>query len=388
VVSVTVHSVDAGAAIGAASATAASKVRTPIEYLPRNVSRLNAAVIGYQPRFGVRQHGASSMLGFGKKRQSGSGDGQGRSGGWLQRLRSGLRKTGSGISGLFLGRKSIDEDLLEELETLLLMADVGVDATQRIIDDLTARLRRSELADAAALHRALRENMLAILEPVSEPLVIDAARQPFVILTVGVNGVGKTTTIGKLARHYQQAGHRLLLAAGDTFRAAAVEQIKVWGERTGIPVISQPTGSDAASVVYDAHAAARARGADLLIADTAGRLHTQSNLMDELRKIHRVLGKQDDTAPHEVLLVVDAGTGQNALAQARQFRDAVGVTGVVITKLDGTAKGGVIFAMAEQLGLPIRFIGVGEGVDDLRPFDAESFVDALLADAVGPADSA
>jgi fused signal recognition particle receptor len=328
------------------------------------------------------------MLGFGKKRQSESGDGQGRSGGWLQRLRSGLRKTGSGISGLFLGRKSIDEDLLEELETLLLMADVGVDATQRIIDDLTARLRRAELADAAALHRALRENMLAILEPVSEPLVIDAARQPFVILTVGVNGVGKTTTIGKLARHYQQAGHRLLLAAGDTFRAAAVEQIKVWGERTGIPVISQPTGSDAASVVYDAHAAARARGADLLIADTAGRLHTQSNLMDELRKIRRVLGKQDDTAPHEVLLVVDAGTGQNALAQARQFRDAVGVTGIVITKLDGTAKGGVIFAMAEQLGLPIRFIGVGEGVDDLRPFNAESFVDALLADAVGPADPA
>ncbi len=348
-------------------------------------------MIGYQPVFTTpvwaQQRGASSMLGFGNKQQPGTADRQ-NGGGWLRRLRSGLRKTGSGISGLFLGRKTIDEDLLEELETLLLLADVGVEATGRIIDDLTARLRRAELTDAAALHRALRDDMLAILEPVSEPLAIDASRKPFVILTVGVNGVGKTTTIGKLSRHYQDAGHRLLLAAGDTFRAAAVEQIRVWGERTGTTVVSQPTRSDSASVVYDAHAAARARGADLLIADTAGRLHTQSNLMDELRKIRRVLAKQDDSAPHEVLLVVDAGTGQNALAQARQFRDAVGVSGIVITKLDGTAKGGVIFAMAQQLGLPIRFIGVGEGVEDLRPFDAESFVDALLAEAVDPADDA
>jgi len=301
--------------------------------------------------------------------------------GWLTRLRDGLRKTGDGLAGLFLGRKAIDDELLEDLETRLLMADVGVEATQRIIDDLTARLRRNELADAGALYRALREDMLAILEPVDHPLAIDSARRPFVILTVGVNGVGKTTTIGKLAHNYREAGRDVLLAAGDTFRAAAVEQLKVWGERTGIPVISQPTGSDAASVVYDAHQAAIARDTDLLIADTAGRLHTQSNLMEELKKIRRVLGKQDDTAPHEVLLVVDAGTGQNALSQARQFHEAVGVTGVVITKLDGTAKGGVVLAMAQQLALPIRYIGVGERAVDLRPFDAGEFVDALLAAA-------
>ncbi|WP_440996126.1 signal recognition particle-docking protein FtsY [Arhodomonas sp. SL1] len=307
--------------------------------------------------------------------------------GWLARLRDGLRKTGGGLAGLFLGRKSIDDDLLEELETRLLMADVGVEATQRIIDDLTARLRRNELADAGALYQALREDMLAILEPVNQPLTVDPARRPFVILTVGVNGVGKTTTIGKLAHNYRETGHGVLLAAGDTFRAAAVEQLKVWGERTGIPVISQPTGSDAASVVYDAHQAAIARGTDILIADTAGRLHTQSNLMEELKKIHRVLGKQDDSAPHEVLLVVDAGTGQNALSQARQFHEAVGVSGVVITKLDGTAKGGVVLAMAQQLGLPIRYIGVGERAEDLRPFDAGEFVDALLA-AAGDAETA
>ncbi len=323
------------------------------------------------------------MLGFGKKRSSGNEEQT--SNGWMRRLRDGLRKTGSGLSGLFLGRKAIDDELLEDLETLLLTADVGVAATTRIIDDLTNRMRRSELADAAALHRALREDMLAILEPVSRPLVIDPAQQPFVVLMVGVNGVGKTTTIGKLARHYREQGHRPLLAAGDTFRAAAVEQLQVWGERTGSPVVSQPTGSDPASVVYDAHAAARARGADLLIADTAGRLHTQSNLMDELRKIRRVLGKQDADAPHEVLLVVDAGTGQNALVQARKFGEAVGVTGVAITKLDGTARGGVVFAMAEDLGLPIRFIGVGEGAEDLRPFDAATFVDALLAEGMEPA---
>ncbi|WP_018716577.1 signal recognition particle-docking protein FtsY [Arhodomonas aquaeolei] len=308
--------------------------------------------------------------------------------GWLQRLRAGLRKTGEGLSGLFLGRKTIDDDLLEDLETRLLMADVGVEATQRIIDDLTARLRRRELGDANALYHALREDMLAILEPVSAPLAIDPAHRPFVILTVGVNGVGKTTTIGKLASHYRGAGHGVLLAAGDTFRAAAVEQLRVWGERTGIPVISQPTGSDAASVVYDAHQAAIARGNDILIADTAGRLHTQSNLMEELKKIRRVLGKQDDTAPHEVLLVVDAGTGQNALAQARQFHEAVGVSGVVITKLDGTAKGGVVLAMAQQLGVPIRYIGVGERAEDLRPFNAGDFVDALLADTVEDGDAA
>lgn len=308
-------------------------------------------------------------------------------GGLFGRLRRGLQKTGSGIGQLFLGRKQIDVDLLDELETLLLTADVGMEATTRIIDDLTARLKRNELTDTTALQAALREDMLAILEPVAEPLSIPKQDNPFVILTVGINGAGKTTTIGKLAAHYQQDGQRVILAAGDTFRAAAVEQLQTWGERTQTPVISQPTGADSASVIYDAHQAALARGADILIADTAGRLHTQDNLMEELRKVARVLGKQDETAPHEVLLVLDAGTGQNALAQAEQFRNAVNVTGLVLTKLDGTAKGGVIFAMAQRLGIPVRYIGVGESVDDLRPFDAEAFVDALLEQAnVEPVD--
>lgn len=302
--------------------------------------------------------------------------------GLLQRLRRGLKRTGGGIGQLFLGRKRIDADLLDELETLLLMADVGMEATTRIIDDLTARLKRNELADTEALHQALREDMLSILQPVAQPLELPVQDKPVVILTVGVNGAGKTTTIGKLAEQYRHQGHRVILAAGDTFRAAAVEQLQTWGERTGTPVISQPTGADSASVVYDAHQAAIARGADILIADTAGRLHTQGNLMEELRKIRRVLGKQDEEAPHEVLLVLDAGTGQNALTQAEQFRQAVDVTGIALTKLDGTAKGGVIFAMAQRFGIPVRFIGVGEGVDDLRPFDAEAFVDALLDQAV------
>ncbi|HET8700946.1 MAG TPA: signal recognition particle-docking protein FtsY [Nitrococcus sp.] len=296
------------------------------------------------------------------------------------RLRSGLRKTGSGFSTLFLGRKTIDDELFEELETLLLMADVGVEATRRIIDNLIERLRRNQLSDAMALQQALRDDMIEILAPCARPLVIDS--RPYVILTVGVNGVGKTTTIGKIGRRLRDNGYDVMFAAGDTFRAAAVEQLKIWGERSHIPVIAQPTGSDAASVIYDAHQAAFARGTGILIADTAGRLHTQSNLMEELKKIKRVLGKQDASAPHEVLLVVDAGTGQNALAQARQFHAAVGVTGIAITKLDGTAKGGVIFAIAQQLGLPIRCIGVGEQVEDLRPFAAEEFVDALLAGPV------
>ena len=307
--------------------------------------------------------------------------------GVLQRLRRGLRRTGGGIGELFLGRKRIDADLLDELETLLLMADVGMEATTRIIDDLTARLKRNELADTEALHRALREDMLAILQPVAEPLAVTGQGKPFVVLTVGVNGAGKTTTIGKLAEQYRNDGQRVILAAGDTFRAAAVEQLQAWGERTATPVISQPTGADAASVVYDAHQAAIARDADILIADTAGRLHTQGNLMEELRKIHRVLGKQDAAAPHEVLLVLDAGTGQNALAQAEQFLEAVAVTGIALTKLDGTAKGGVIFAMAQRFGIPVRFVGIGEGVDDLRAFDAAAFVDALLDQAVTGSDA-
>ncbi len=335
------------------------------------------------------------MLPFRRKRPADSADSKPQAApaeepreGLLGRLRRGLQRTGSGIGQLFLGRKEIDAELLDELETLLLMADVGIEATTRIINDLTARLKRNELGDTNALHTALREDMLAILNPICAPLQIPQQDKPFVILTVGINGAGKTTTIGKLASRFSNEGHRVLLAAGDTFRAAAVEQLQTWGERTGTPVISQPTGSDSASVVYDAHQAAIARGADILIADTAGRLHTQDNLMEELRKVHRVLGKQDDTAPHEVLLVLDAGTGQNALAQAEQFRNAVGVSGLVLTKLDGTAKGGVIFAMAEKLGIPVRFIGVGEGVEDLRPFDAEAFVDALLEQTHGESESA
>ncbi|MRH78128.1 signal recognition particle-docking protein FtsY [Spiribacter sp. C176] len=298
--------------------------------------------------------------------------------GFFSKLRAGLKRTGSGLGQLFSGRQSIDADLLEELETHLLMADVGIEATTQIIDDLTARLKRNQINDPDSLRTALREDMLAILEPVAQPLVIPQQKQPFVILTVGINGAGKTTTIGKLAAKLKQDGHRVVLAAGDTFRAAAVEQLKVWGERTDIPVISQPTGSDSASVVFDSHQSAIARGADVLIADTAGRLHTQANLMDELRKIARVLGKQDENAPHEVLLVLDAGTGQNALAQAEQFSEAVNVSGFVLTKLDGTAKGGVIFAIAKRFGIPVRFIGIGEGVEDLRTFNAEAFVDALL----------
>ncbi len=301
--------------------------------------------------------------------------------GLLARLRAGLSRTRSGLTGglagLFRGRKVLDDDLMEELETRLLTADVGVETTRRIIDDLTTRISRKELADPEALYQALKQEMLAILEPVSRPLEIGEQR-PFVILMVGVNGAGKTTTIGKLAKKLQNGGLSVMLAAGDTFRAAAVEQLQTWGERNGVPVIAQHAGADSASVIYDALQAARARGIDVLIADTAGRLHTQSNLMEELKKVKRVMGKLDPDAPHEVMLVLDAGTGQNALRQAREFHEAVGVTGITLTKLDGTAKGGVIFAIAGELGIPIRFIGIGEGIDDLRPFDAAEFVEALF----------
>ena len=302
--------------------------------------------------------------------------------GLLSRLRAGLAKTrrglSDGVSGLFLGRKRIDDDLLEELETQLLMADVGVEATQQIIRDLTQRVARRQLADAAALVAALKDDMKAILAPCVAPLTIAGGNQPFVILMVGINGAGKTTTIGKLARRLQEEGHRVMLAAGDTFRAAAVEQLQIWGERNAVPVISQRQGADSASVVFDALQAAQTRGADVLIADTAGRLHTQSNLMEELKKIKRVLAKLDSRAPHEVMLVLDAGTGQNALNQALQFHEAVGLTGIALTKLDGTAKGGIVFAIASRLGIPIRFIGVGEALEDLRPFDGDEFVDALF----------
>lgn len=313
--------------------------------------------------------------------------------GFFGRLKRGLGRTSdsftAGMGNLFLGRKTIDADLLEELESQLLMADVGIEATSEIISHLTARVSRKELSDPEALMQALRDELHSILVPCEKSMDIGAAvkagpsgasgtKAPFVILMVGVNGVGKTTTIGKLARRFQEEGRSVMLAAGDTFRAAAVEQLQHWGERHDVPVIAQHTGADSASVIFDALQAATARGVDVLIADTAGRLSNKSHLMDELSKVVRVMGKLNPEAPHEVMLVLDAGTGQNALAQAAQFRDAVGVTGLTLTKLDGTAKGGVIFAIARRLGLPIRFIGVGESALDLRPFVAEEFIQALF----------
>jgi fused signal recognition particle receptor len=325
-----------------------------------------------------------NIFGFGKsKNQDSKAPGEGTSGGGLlARLRAGLARTRANLSDalgdLLSGRRQIDDELLDELETLLLTADVGVDATRRIIDNLSARVRRRELADPAALGAALRAQLAEILRAVDKPVAEAPAGRPLVILMVGINGAGKTTTIGKLARRYKEAGHSVMLAAGDTFRAAAVEQLQTWGERNGIPVIAQSSGADAASVIYDALAAATARKADVLIADTAGRLHTKGNLMDELAKISRVMKKIDPTAPHEVMLVVDAGNGQNALSQAIEFNNAVGLSGITLTKLDGTAKGGIVFAIAERLAVPIRFIGVGESIEDLRPFDADEFVKALF----------
>ena len=303
--------------------------------------------------------------------------------GIFNRLKAGLAKTGStitsGMGNLVLGKKAIDDELFEELENRLLMADVGIEATTRIIDSLTDQVKRNKLSDAEHLYQALGETMVDLLTPVNQPLEIDKSAQPFVILVAGINGAGKTTSIGKLAHHYQNEGYSVMLAAGDTFRAAAVEQLQAWGERNNVPVISQGSGADSASVVFDALQSAQARGIDILIADTAGRLHTQDNLMEELKKIKRVMGKLDETAPQETLLVVDGGTGQNALRQAVAFNEAIGLTGIAITKLDGTAKGGIVFALAEKLGLPIRFIGVGEKLEDLRAFDAGEFVEALLA---------
>ena len=304
--------------------------------------------------------------------------------GFFARLKQGLSKTsaslGEGMASLFLGKKAIDDDLLDELETRLLTADVGVEATNLIIGNLTQKVARKQLTDSDALYASLQAELSALLKPVEQPLVIPAQNKPFVILVVGVNGAGKTTTIGKLAKKLQSEGKKVMLAAGDTFRAAAVEQLQVWGERNRIPVIAQHTGADSASVIFDAVQAATARGFDVLIADTAGRLHTKDNLMEELKKVRRVIGKLDDTAPHEVLLVLDAGTGQNAINQAKQFNQTVALTGLALTKLDGTAKGGVIFALAKQFSLPIRYIGVGEGIDDLRTFEAEPFVQALFAE--------
>jgi fused signal recognition particle receptor len=303
--------------------------------------------------------------------------------GFFTRLRTRLNRGNSwlnyDLADLFRGRV-IDAAILEELETRLLTADVGVAATERILGELRRRVARRELTDGAALLQALRESLTAILAPCAKPLVIDPARKPFVILVVGVNGSGKTTSIGKIAQRCAAEGRSVLLAAGDTFRAAAIEQLKVWAERSGADFAAQLPGADPGAVVFDALAAARARGSDVLLADTAGRLHSQSHLMEELKKVRRVIQRAEPGAPHEVLLVLDANQGQNALAQARQFGAAVGVTGLVLTKLDGTAKGGIVVAIAEELRIPIRFIGIGEGGDDFAEFDASAFARALLGD--------
>ncbi|UZW62384.1 signal recognition particle-docking protein FtsY [Lysobacter enzymogenes] len=301
--------------------------------------------------------------------------------GWRERLRNSAFARSFG--GLFSRNPRLDDDLLDEIETALITADVGVTATTALVENLRKRMKSREFADANALLSALRADLIGMLQPVAKPLAIDTSAKPFVVLTVGVNGVGKTTTIGKLAKRFRDENRPLMLAAGDTFRAAAVAQLQAWGERNGVPVVAQGQNADAASVAFDALTAAKARGTQVLIADTAGRLHTQQGLMAELGKIRRVLAKVDATAPHEVLMVIDGTTGQNALSQLRQFHAAVGVTGLVVTKLDGTAKGGVVFALAREFGIPIRFAGIGERPEDLRVFDAEAFVDALLPEALG-----
>jgi len=301
---------------------------------------------------------------------------------WFSRLKSQLSRTRSsfaeGLAQLFLGKKTIDEELLSKIRTTLITADIGVEATDSIIQTLTQGISRKEINDPMAVYSALQKALEQILLPCEQPLVVGSSR-PFVILMIGINGAGKTTTIGKLAHRFQEQGLSVMLAAGDTFRAAAVEQLQIWGERNQVPVVAQHSGADSASVIFDAFQSAKAKGIDVLIADTAGRLHTRDNLMDELKKVKRVIQKLDPDAPHEVMLVLDAGTGQNALVQAQKFHEALGVTGITLTKLDGTAKGGIIFAIANKLKLPLRFIGVGEKRDDLRPFEANAFVEALFA---------
>lgn len=284
----------------------------------------------------------------------------------------------AGIATLLLGKKALDQDLIDTIETQLLSADVGIDATAQLIKSLTQKLDRKELTDTTAVLDALKNEMKAILTPCQIPLELKADHAPFVILVVGINGSGKTTTIGKIAHYFKEQDKKVLLAAGDTFRAAAIEQLQIWGERNSVPVIAQQPGADTAAVIYDALESAKTRKIDILLADTAGRLHTQSHLMDELKKVNRVMAKIDPTAPHEVLLILDASIGQNALNQALEFHNNIGVSGIAITKLDGTAKGGIIFAIAKRLKLPIRFIGVGEGIDDLRPFNADEFISALF----------
>jgi fused signal recognition particle receptor len=317
---------------------------------------------------------------FGKKEKA--KDKPAEQGSFIKRLRARLNKGDSWLSydlaNLAPGG-TIDDDVLEELESLLVMADVGITTTERIIEDLQGSLARKELKDVAALKEGLRQSLLSILRPVAKPLLIEKTDGPFVILMVGVNGAGKTTTIGKLARRLKNDGLSVMLAAGDTFRAAAVEQLQAWGERNDVAVISQHAGADPAAVIFDAWEAARARDIDVLLADTAGRLQNQQGLMDELVKVKRVAARNDATAPHEIMLVLDASQGQNALVQAEKFHEALGLTGITVSKLDGSAKGGILFAIAHQLQVPVRFIGIGESAEDMQPFDADEFVDALLA---------
>ena len=313
---------------------------------------------------------------------AGNKEGPVRPEGFLKRLRARINRGDSWLTqdlADIATRGKIDEESLEDLESLLVMADVGIDTTRRIIDDLQHDLARKELKDVASLKAGLRRSLLAVLEPVQQALEIDAHQQPFVILMVGVNGAGKTTTIGKLARHFQDQGLTVMLAAGDTFRAAAVAQLQTWGERHDVPVIAQQSGADPAAVIFDAWEAARARGIDVLLADTAGRLQNQKGLMDELAKIKRVIGRRDDSAPHEIMLVLDASQGQNALVQAQKFHDVLGLTGITVTKLDGSAKGGILLAISSQLQVPVRFIGIGESAKDMQAFSASDYVDALLA---------
>ncbi|OOR83326.1 signal recognition particle-docking protein FtsY [Moraxella canis] len=303
-------------------------------------------------------------------------------GGWFSRMKAGLSKSSKNLSeglvNVLVGGKEIDDELLEEVEDQLLVADIGVNATNRIIKNLTEQTARGDLIYSHSLYKALKTELTDILTPKVESLVIDTTKKPFVILMVGVNGVGKTTTIGKLAKRLQAEGKSVMLAAGDTFRAAATEQLQIWGERNGIPVVAQGHGSDSASVIFDAMQSAKAKGIDVLIADTAGRLQNKTYLMNELEKVVRVMKKGDETAPHETMIVLDAGTGQNAINQVQVFSEAVNLTGISVTKLDGTAKGGVVFNIAQNTDIPIRFIGVGEGIDDLQPFKPKDFVDALL----------
>jgi fused signal recognition particle receptor len=340
------------------------------------------AGIRYNSRSAPRRRAMGLFNLKSKKADEATPEATGKPSGFLARLRAKLNRGDSwltyDLANLLPGGR-IDDAVLDELETRLVGADVGIETTGKILDGLRGQVARKELGNLDALLAALRKAMLDIVGPVCRPLVVDESRRPYVILVVGVNGSGKTTTIGKLARRFTVEGRKVVLAAGDTFRAAAIEQLQIWGERNAVPVVAQAAGADPAAVIYDALQSAQARGADVLIADTAGRLHTQSNLMDELKKVKRVLGRLDASAPHEVLLVLDAGQGQNALTQAQQFHQALGVTGLVLTKLDGTAKGGIVLAIADRLGLPLRFVGVGETAEDFGVFDAETFVEAVLA---------